>query len=148
MDGAKPCLPAFACNVSNYEQTVFCLWMPWSSKSQLLLFRPGQNIILQADAWQTDPSSPRAKDGQRVQEDSALQTVLSQCCQSGESSSSLAKLSGKFTSHHTKITCRLPEWLMVMQETNGILLACRKELLTLDQQDWGRILQSLQWFLN
>lgn len=78
MDGAKPCLPGSACNVSSceHEQTVFCLWTPWSSKSQLSLFRSGQNLVLQADAWQTEPCSPRAKDGQRVQEDSALQSVL------------------------------------------------------------------------
>lgn len=37
---------------------------------------PGQNTILQAGAWQTDPGSPRAQDGQRGQEDSGLQSLL------------------------------------------------------------------------
>lgn len=94
------------------------------------------------------PAAPEPKMGKEFRRIQPSKLCCSQRCHSREGLSSLVKLSGKFTSHHTKITCRLPEWLMVMQETNGILLACRKELLTLDQQDWGRILQSLQWFLN
>lgn len=86
------------------------------------------------------PAAPEPEMGKEVRRIQPSKVCCSQCCRSSESLSSLAKLSGKFTSHRTKIACRLPQWLMVMQETNGILLACRKKLLTLGQQDWGRIL--------
>lgn len=136
----KPWLAGFACNISNHEDegTVFPLWTPWSSKSQLLLCRPGQNIILHAGTWQT-LAAPEPEMGKEVRRIQASEVCCSQRCCSSESLFSLAKLSGKSSSHRTKIPCRLPQWLMVMQETNGILLACQKKLLTLGQ-DWGRIL--------
>lgn len=98
------------------------------------------------DKW--TPAAPEPEMGKEVRRIQPPEVCCSQCCRSSKSLSSLAKLSGKFTSLRTKLACRLPHWLMIMQETNGILLACRKKLLTLGPGGLGKDSLILAAILN